>query len=58
MSMTIKTVTSFLFTSQQGETTYNLNILARNEAEAREKLIRDLSAIIEEVKANGKTGPN
>ncbi len=58
MSMTIKAVTSFLFSSQQGETIYNLTIPARSEPEAREKLIRDLTLIIEEIKANGKTGPN
>jgi hypothetical protein len=58
MTLTIKPVTSFTFVSPQGEITYTLNIPAHTEAEAREKLTRDLSAIIEEIKAKAKPGPN
>lgn len=51
MATTIKRVTTFAFSSQVGETTYNFQIPAETEAEARNKLIAALGSVVEDLKA-------
>jgi hypothetical protein len=51
MAMTIKPVTKYIFQSIQEDITYNLGIDAASQVEAADKLMRHLSAIVEEVKA-------
>ena len=47
----MRRVTTFAFTSQVGETTYNFQIPAETESDARNKLIAALGSVVEDLKA-------
>jgi hypothetical protein len=54
----VKQVTTFQFSIQAGETTFNFTIPAETQQEACQKLIAQLNIVLTEVKAILKPGSN